>query len=250
MCLNLWIILTPPLPWHLLENLFSAKKLFFQSQQAPTTSCPARVCLDRSEVWLPWGHSTDGPEEERAGRENLSLCPGSDGLWKSSEPRSLDTEPGVGLWQRPPGRGSSSSRCGFQMWGGCLEFWFSWKSLAFKAGPLKVKRVYRGDLELSPIKVTEILALDSVKTRQLWGLQCNVEVWFFIAWRFIEQFMPLQCKCKCYRSHLWVFCSYPETFTKCKIWISFSPHIQPICKSCRFFQDSIPNRVFPAYPPN
>lgn len=46
MCLNLWIILTPPPPWHLLENLLSAKKLFFQLQPAPTIFCLARVCLD------------------------------------------------------------------------------------------------------------------------------------------------------------------------------------------------------------
>lgn len=132
-------------------------------------------------LWLPQGHSMDGLEEEWARRTNLSLCPGTDGLWKTSEPPSLETEQGVWLQQRPPHRRSSSSGCGFQIWGECLEFWFSWKNLAFKARPLKVKWMYHCSLELSPIRVTQNLVLDSLKTWKLWDLQCNVEVWFFMA---------------------------------------------------------------------
>lgn len=161
MCLNLWITLTPPTPRHLLENLLSAKKLFFQA--APTIFCPARVCLDGAGVWQPWGHSTDGPEAKQARRANPSISWAATGSVTQRRPTFPCGCPGKAPVQSllrqneesgisHQARRSSSSGCGFQILGKCLEFWFSWKNIAFSARPLKVQGVHHGGSDLPPRK--------------------------------------------------------------------------------------------------
>lgn len=113
-----------------------------------------------------WGLTALGTQHRwprgKAGQESRPQhLLGSDGLcdtaqtdlplwlpWKSPGPVTSETERGISH----QARGSSSSGCGFQILGECLEFWFSWKNLAFSARPLKVQGVHHGGSDLPPRK--------------------------------------------------------------------------------------------------
>lgn len=264
MCLNLWIILLP-LSLDICWKMYSLPKNYSSSssQILQHLSCQDFFWTGLG-VWLSGGHTTDVPGLwiGQEGEPQHLFRQAMDSSAKQPYPLLLPEKALQPPRQLVSNRGHHTEEV--PQWG-CVGFRVVEESFGSLGKMFKSTSRPEGEaivpwsLELLPHKVMEMLALTLMETWLYPGLQGDTETWFFADWWFVVQLMSLQCECKYYCSHLRVFCSYPETFSEWKTWMSLSSHVQPACKPCSLsrmtsltasFRLTYPTRThFPGSPP-